>query len=78
MEFVMALFLFPLISFLFGIIGQIFIKKLYIVVGITFAGWLIATFTVFNESFLMWVFVYSILSFIGAAIVYFFQKSRKR
>lgn len=36
MEFFMALFIFPLLSFLFGIIGQILIKKIYIVVGITF------------------------------------------
>lgn len=74
----MALFIFPLLSFLFGIIGQILIKKVYIVVGITFLGWLIATFTIFNESFYIWVFVYSILSLIGSAIVYFFQKSRNR
>jgi hypothetical protein len=78
MEFLMALFIFPLLSFLFGIIGQILIKKIYIVVGITFLGWLIATFIIFNESFLIWVFVYSILSLIGSAIVYFIQKSKNK
>jgi len=72
----MALFIFPLVSFLFGIIGQMLIKKIYIVVGITFLGWLIATFTIFNESFLIWVFIYSLLSLIGSAIVYFLQKSK--
>lgn len=77
MEFLMALIVFPLLSFLFGIIGQILIKKIYMVVGITFIGWFIATFTIFNESFFIWVFVYSILSLIGAAIVAFFQKSKK-
>ncbi|KUO53658.1 MAG: hypothetical protein APF76_18385 [Desulfitibacter sp. BRH_c19] len=76
MEFLMALFIFPLVSFLFGIIGQMLIKKIYIVVGITFLGWLIATFTIFNESFLIWVFIYSLLSLIGSAIVYFLQKSK--
>ena len=74
MEFLMVLFIFPLLSFLFGIVGQILIKKIYLVVGITFLGWLIATFTIFNESFLIWVFVYSILSLIGSGIVYFIKK----
>ena len=72
----MALFIFPLLSFIFGIIGQIIIKKMYIVVGVTFLGWLIATFTIFNNSFLIWVLIYSLLSLIGSTIVYFFQKSK--
>ncbi|NLW21808.1 MAG: DUF2651 family protein [Tissierellia bacterium] len=57
MEFFMALFIFPLLSFLFGILGQILIKRTYMVVGITFLVWFIATFTIFNESFLIWVFI---------------------
>ena len=78
MEFLMVLFVFPLISLLFGMVGQILIKKVYIVVGITFLGWLFATFTIFNESFLIWVFLYSILALIGSIIVYLIQKSRKK
>lgn len=78
MEFLMVLFIFPLLSFLFGIIGQILIKKIYIVVVITFFAWLIATFTIFNETFLIWAFIYSILSLIGSSIVYFFQKSKNK
>lgn len=77
MEFLIALFIFPLLSFLFGMIGQLLIKKVYIVVGITFVGWLIATFAVFNESFLIWVFVYSVLSLIGSGIVCFIQRSKR-
>ncbi|HYE84702.1 MAG TPA: DUF2651 family protein [Clostridia bacterium] len=69
MEFLMVLFVFPLLSFLFGIIGQILIKKIYIVVGVTFIAWFIATFTVFNDSFLIWVFVYTALSATGAGVV---------
>jgi hypothetical protein len=76
MEFLMALIIFPLISFLFGVFGQILIKKVYIVVGITFVGWLIATFTMFNYTFLIWVFVYSVLALIGSAIVCFTQKTK--
>jgi len=78
MEFLIALFVFPLSSLLFGVIGQILIKKVYIVVGITFLVWLIATFTIFNESFLIWAFIYSILSLIGSGITYFAQKSKNK
>lgn len=73
MEFLMVLFIFPLISLLVGIIGQILIKKIYIVVGISFLGWLIATFTVFNDSFLIWVFIYSALSLLGSGLVYYLK-----
>lgn len=77
MEFLFVLFVFPLLSLLFGIIGQIVIKKIYIVVGITFLVWLIATFTIFNESFFIWVIIYSVLSFIGAGIVYFVKGPKR-
>ena len=78
MEFGMVLYIFPFVSFIFGIIGQILIKKMYIVVGITFLVWLIATFTIFNSSFLIWVFVYSIISLVGAGIVYSIQNSKNK
>ncbi|NLM44356.1 MAG: DUF2651 family protein [Clostridiales bacterium] len=76
MEFLMALLIFPVLSFIFGIIGQILIKRVYIVVGITLLCWLIATFTIFNDSFLIWVFIYSILSMIGALIVCYIKKPK--
>lgn len=76
MEFLMALLVFPLLSFLFGIFGQVLIKRIYIVVGITFLVWIIATFTLFNESFLIWVFIYTILSLVGALVIYLIQKSK--
>jgi hypothetical protein len=74
MEFFMALVIFPILSFLFGVAGQILIKRMYIVVGIVFLGWLIATFTIFNETFLIWVFVYSALALLGSGVVYFLKK----
>lgn len=70
----MVLFIFPLLTFLFGVIGQIFLKKIYIVVGITFLGWLIAAFTVFNVTFLLWVFIYSALSLLGSGLVFYLKK----
>lgn len=78
MEFLMVLFIFPLLSFLFGIIGQILIRKIFIVAGITFALWSIAAFTVFNSSFFVWVLVYTALSVLGASIVHFGKVLKKR
>jgi len=78
MEFLMVLFVFPFVSFIVGIIGQIVIKKIYIVVGITFLGWFIAAFTVFNDSFLIWVFIYTALSLLGSVLVYHFKKLKNK
>jgi hypothetical protein len=78
MEFLMVFLIFPILSFLFGGIGQILIKRIYLVVGITFLGWLIAAFTIFNDTFLIWVFVYSALSFLGAGVVYFLKKPKSK
>lgn len=52
--------------------------KVYIVVGITFLGWFIATFVIFNESFLIWVLVYSILALIGSVIVHSIQNKAQQ
>jgi len=78
LEFLMVLIIFPLLSFFFGMLGQIIIKKILIVVGINFLFWLIAAFTIFNESFLIWVFIYSILTFLGAGIVYTIRKNEDK
>jgi hypothetical protein len=74
----LVLIYFPILSLVFGIAGQLVIKKVYIVVGITFLGWLIATFTVFNYTFLIWVFIYSALTLLGSGTVYFLKKLRSR
>lgn len=71
MEFLMILLVFPAVSFIFGIVGQILIKKMYIVIGINALIWLIATFTLFNETFLIWVFIYSALCGLGSGIINF-------
>jgi hypothetical protein len=52
------------------------IKKVYITVGITFIVWLIAAFTIFNETFLLWVFIYTALALIGSLIAYFTRRSK--
>ncbi len=66
MEFLAALFVFPILSFLVGIIGKLLLKNTYAVVLITFGVWIITAYMVFNSSFLIWVFVYTGLSALGA------------
>jgi hypothetical protein len=78
MEFSLVLLIFPIASFLFGVIGQLLIKRMLIVVGLTFLCWLIATFTIFNETFLIWVFVYTALAFLGSGIVFLLTKLIRR
>ncbi|NLC65765.1 MAG: DUF2651 family protein [Clostridium sp.] len=72
-----VLYIFPLLSFVFGVVGQLLIKNLYIVTIITFVVWLVLTFTVFNESFLIWVFVNTSLSLVGSGIIYFLKERTK-
>lgn len=74
MEFLMVMLIFPVLSFIFGIIGQILIRKIYIPVCISFLGWLMATFLVFNETFLIWVFIYSVLTLLGSGLAGFLKK----
>lgn len=73
-----VIFVFPFISFIFGIIGQMIIKNLYIVNIITFLLWFILTYTVFNKSFLIWVFIYTGLSLLGSGIIYFYKEKNKK
>lgn len=78
MEFTLILFIFPLLSFIFGIVGQVLTNKTIIVVSIAFVGWLIATFTIFNSTFLIWVFIYSLLTLVGAEIVYLIKRIKNK
>lgn len=77
MEFVLILLIFPFIAFIFGVVGSLFIKNTFIVGAITFIICFIATFTVLNSSFLIWVFVYTILTVIGSLIVNCIRKYKK-
>jgi hypothetical protein len=74
MEFLMIFLIFPMLSFLLGVIGQLLVKRVYIVVGVIFLCWLIAAFMIFNSTFLIWVFVYSAIAFLGSGAVCYLKK----
>ncbi len=61
----MILIIFPLLTFITSLILQILIKKKVIILGVVFIGYLIATFTLFNSTFLIWCFVYTGISLVG-------------
>jgi len=65
----LVFFVLPLLTIVISIILQLVIKKKLIVVGVVFVVYLIATFAVFNSSFLFWCFIYTIISFIATLIV---------
>jgi hypothetical protein len=76
--FEMVLIIFPLITFVVSIIAQLLLKKKLWILGFVFILYLIATYTVFNSSFLMWCFVYTGISFIGTLIADLILKFRKK
>lgn len=65
----LVLFIFPLLTIVVSVILQIMIKKKLIVAGIVFVAYLIATFALFNSSFLFWCFIYTAISFMATFIV---------
>lgn len=64
----MILFFFPILIFVVSMLLQIAAKKKLIITSVVFIGCLIATFTVFNSSFLIWCFVYTVISYIGTFV----------
>jgi len=65
----LVFFILPLSTIVMSVILQLVIKKKLIVTGIVFIAYLIATFAVFNSSFLFWCFIYTVISFIVTLVV---------
>lgn len=68
MEFLLVLIYFPLISFIFGVISKFFVKNDNLICGFVFIVWFSLTFILLNFSFLMWVFIYTLLTYFGTCI----------
>lgn len=74
----MILIILPLFTFVVSLILQLFIKRKIIILGIIFTVYLVATYTVFNSSFLMWCFVYTGISLIGTLVADLILKYREK
>jgi hypothetical protein len=73
----MVLIIFPLITLVISFIVQLLIKKKAIILSIVFISYLVATFTLFNSSFLIWCFVYTAISLVGTLIADLILKYKK-
>lgn len=67
-NFLSVLFILPMLSFLFGMVGQIFIKKTYIVIGVFFLLWIIFAVLATEISLLSYAIAYSIICFLGTLL----------
>ncbi|NQD64413.1 DUF2651 family protein [Bacillus haikouensis] len=75
--FFMILILFPLLSVLIGIVGYIIFKNIFISPALVFIIAMIALFLIFNETFLIWVFLYTIVTLVSGMIVKALSKIRR-
>ena len=74
----MILIIFPLLTSIASLILQLLIKKKVNILSVVFTVYLIATFTLFNSSFLIWCFVYTGISLVGTLIEDLILKDKKK
>ncbi|MFI8575435.1 DUF2651 family protein [Rossellomorea aquimaris] len=67
---------FPVLSMILGIVGYYLFRNIIISPLVVFLVTLVATFTVFNDSFVVWVFVYTCLVFLSGFMVKIFKENR--
>lgn len=67
---------FPVLSIILGIVGYYLFRNIIISPLVVFLVTLVATFTVFNDSFVVWVFVYTCLAFLSGFMVKIFKENR--
>ena len=75
MDFAMILYIFPAFVLIASVVGFFLIKKWFAIPLLIFIIFFILTFTVFNESFFIWVIVYTVLSIIIYFIMLFITKA---
>ena len=68
MNTILFLFIFPISVIIFSVALQKLLKKPFLVAAIIFAIFLIITFTIYGSSFLIYAFIYGLISLITADI----------
>jgi hypothetical protein len=74
--FFMILILFPIISVVIGIVGYLIFKNIYASPALVFISAMIALYLFFNETFLIWVFLYTLVTLVAGVIVKALSKRR--
>ncbi|WP_353616316.1 DUF2651 family protein [Bacillus sp. es.034] len=67
---------FPILSIITGILGYFLFNNLFVSPIFVLLSALVATFTVFNDSFLLWVFVYTCLAFLSGLGIKIFKENK--
>ncbi|MBO1510783.1 DUF2651 family protein [Metabacillus bambusae] len=73
MEFMLILFIFPAIVLIMSIVGYVLTKKIYVTPALIFVLSSFLMLLFFNESFFIWVIVYTFLSVIVTVIIAFIK-----
>lgn len=74
----LVLFTFPLLVLVISIVMQLIFKKRLMILLINFVCWSVATFTIFNSSFLIYSFIYTFISLLGTLIADLIIKSKNK
>lgn len=74
MEFILVLFIIPIIVIAVSIFGYILLKKWFVVPVVTFLVFIVLMLAVLNETFFIWVVIYTIISIIISLIMKLFKK----
>ncbi|RAP27633.1 hypothetical protein C2W64_00782 [Brevibacillus laterosporus] len=69
-EFLLVLIYFPVAVGILSIIGTLVWKRFYLMPAGTFVLFTILTYTCFNDSFFIWVVVYTGLSLVASLVTY--------
>lgn len=64
----LVLFTLPVIVLVISFIAQLIFKNELAIIIINFVIWFIAAFTIFNTSFLVYVFIYTLIAILGIVI----------
>jgi hypothetical protein len=74
--FFMILILFPVLSVIIGVAGYVVFKNIFVSPALVFIASMIALYIFFNETFLIWVFLYTVVTLVSGLIVMALSKKR--
>ncbi|WP_175987515.1 DUF2651 family protein [Bacillus sp. Marseille-Q1617] len=67
--FFLILIFLPFVSSILGVLGFYIFKNIYTTPALVFISGMIAMYLLFNETFLMWVFVYTLVALLSGWII---------
>jgi hypothetical protein len=74
--FTLILIVLPIVSLITGVVGYLIFKNIYISAVMVFTVSVITTYAIFNETFLVWGVVYTLLAFLSSLVMKLFFSKR--